>query len=460
MATFIVIVVYVILLLIVYGDDVCREGYTPFAPQRPDTRKPESYELERTPSYCDRIVIGFPEAIQDESFRFYDYNAMTNKWIDYSDHDLVYGLFEYDNLDILSVSFNLGKFVDWAENDKDKRLYWNQKAWDQIICDLRARLERAQARAGPDSDYPEWDEIDIIFFGFQETDYPFKTRYLSNALRRSFDDEDYDDDPKAFALEWGTVIEMDGPKIPRMVHRNTYSCIFYKRATVFHSQRREIVVKFPLKQISGPNKAKWWQIHRHIGHGIKKLKNWAKEKLKTKTAVIVGRFRSKIDDEGNEKISKKFITFGNTHLPVDTKNKKDWGVESRIYGMNEIKRRFINRYIGKSREEKVDLMATNSPIVLVGDVNFRVIYGKRESEQLEDYLKSKDDKDIKISQKNNGFWRELMPVAITKPGEIKLSEKRFLPTCKRLTGSWRKQKAKGLLRKLKRQKRKKNLMKY
>ena len=65
-------------------------------------------------------------------------------------------------------------------------------------------------------------------------------------------------------------------------------------------------------------------------------------------------------------------------------------------------------------------------------------------EQLNDYLESRNvgsfnQELFKTSDKNNGFWRELMPLSIE--GQ---SEKRFLPTCKRQTGSWKKQKKMGL----------------
>ena len=61
-------------------------------------------------------------------------------------------------------------------------------------------------------------------------------------------------------------------------------------------------------------------------------------------------------------------------------------------------------------------------------------------EQLIDYLESRDearfDQELFVtSNKNNGFWMELMPLSIEGR-----SKKRFLPTCKRQTGAWKKQK--------------------
>ena len=68
-----------------------------------------------------------------------------------------------------------------------------------------------------------------------------------------------------------------------------------------------------------------------------------------------------------------------------------------------------------------------------------------EGEQLNVYLESRDAKKFdqelfETSKNNNGFWMELMPLSIEGK-----SKKRFLPTCKRQVGSWKRQKDYDLL---------------
>ena len=68
-------------------------------------------------------------------------------------------------------------------------------------------------------------------------------------------------------------------------------------------------------------------------------------------------------------------------------------------------------------------------------------------EQLHHYLETIDagafnQEWFKTSDKNNGFWKELMSLSFEDQG---VSKTRFLPTCKRKTGAWKKQKENGLL---------------
>eukprot|EP01083_Nonionella_stella_P060778 158541_1 len=396
MATF-VSIIGLFVIYVVNGNPFCPHLTYKGQGQRPkNTDDLKTYVGERHPSYCDRVVLGWSKLTPDPSLQVYQYHAITDQYIDESDHDLVYGFFTFNDINILSVSFNLGDFVK-----KDSK---KQRAWDTIICSVKTALQQAEKEG-----QPEWKDIDIFFFGFQETDAPFKYNYLSKALKTYTEHSD--------SHVWKNVFKMLGPG--KFAFRNTACYILYNAFTVFHQEAED--------------KTKPADEYPRVGGLISKINfkqnKAAKELMQTKTGIIIGNFR-KIHYETAEfeheattrlrfrlfrsrkthmvhKYSEQFVAFANAHLPIRT-DQEDYGVEYRDMGMDALEHQFKNVYNAKE-----DAKQSNNLLVLIGDLNYRIVDGV---EQLKTYLDGQKVVD-------GIFWHEL-------------DHRQFQPTCKRVIGSW------------------------
>ena len=124
--------------------DICGDIQSFEYEQRQYTKYPISYVLKeyskygekdgRTMSYCDRHVALTPDGTL-KGFKVYQYGAITNRYIDLSDHDMVFGDLEYHKMRILVVTFNIGDFKD------KKPEYDQQNTWNHIVCSLKRAIE-------------------------------------------------------------------------------------------------------------------------------------------------------------------------------------------------------------------------------------------------------------------------------------------------------------------------------
>eukprot|EP01083_Nonionella_stella_P011702 33227_1 len=381
---------------IVKGDGDCPKLQR-FPFQRPEPKNHRvrpTYNPKRTPSYCDRIVTGCThrgsQSEQDKSFKVHEYQAITNEYIDQSDHDLIYAHFTFDMMSILSVSFNLGDFrKSIAPGVPEKE---QTKAWSSIVCSIQTALKS------------KWKDIDIFFFGFQEADYYFSYEPLKKAFRESFTKDAHSHD----SLHWDYVLREHGSNFAA---KNTIALIYYNKNSVFYT---------PVQPSS--SLLTFEQTHdHHSRRPVKRAVEVVTAKVKqsillTKTAELIGKFaRSDVSDSPNLHI--RYLTFANAHLPIcfNAHGCDGLGVSQRDHAMDKIRNTFETDFVDDADEKEC--------IVLVGDLNYRIMEPNTENEyeQLNKYLE----------QQETPFWQEIEPV-----WNKDKSKRRFLPTCKRIEGSW------------------------
>ena len=86
--------------------------------------------------YCDRVLIG-GSTFDNNLFTPYNYGALTNYYIDFTDHDLVYGTFTYAKMNILSITLNMEGLTKIKSLRKPCPRYQDKRVWDMILCDIK-----------------------------------------------------------------------------------------------------------------------------------------------------------------------------------------------------------------------------------------------------------------------------------------------------------------------------------
>ena len=92
------------------------------------------YSYNRTPSYCDRLLYKGDVKISD-------YNLYSNKLISKSDHNMVYGKFNYNNEKGIIFTWNMGtrhnkEIIRDGIDDIYKNIISNDK-YDYVIFSLQ-----------------------------------------------------------------------------------------------------------------------------------------------------------------------------------------------------------------------------------------------------------------------------------------------------------------------------------
>ena len=249
-------------------------------------------------------------------------------------------------MNILSITLNM-------EGLTHKNMYQDKRVWDMILCDLKRKIAAAKKI--------KWKELDIIFFGLQETDYHFNDEFLESALKKSVA-------LYGARAEWLYVTnKFQNPK-EKLKARHSYSGIFYNSKTIKYSD-------IFTAGLTEPNAMGSFD----VGSSIIKFG------IKSKAAIFIGRFRKRIFGKKARPTIQDNIIFANAHLasPKDTRTNGDFGKAERINGLSIIR---VN--------------AQKYPIVLVGDLNFRII---DRHEQLTDVL---SDRSNIFNEKK--YWRELL----------------------------------------------------
>ena len=103
------------------------------------------------PSYCDRVIYTPKNADFDTLF----YGDVSNKVIANSDHNVVLQLNGYQDLLILSITFNVGGLMDSAE-------FTDRDSWATVVKDIEDVIRRKTRQS------LTLDKVDVIHVGLQE----------------------------------------------------------------------------------------------------------------------------------------------------------------------------------------------------------------------------------------------------------------------------------------------------
>ena len=290
-------------------------------------------------SFCDRMLLGPKSIINDMRlegrFQVAAYDSMSDLYIEYSDHDLVYALFTFDGMNILSVTFNAG---DLAQKTPSRPSWGEKHVWRSIIKTLKSLLAE------------DWSSIDLFFFGLQEMKKTFQDHHQFKELYESLLEGQ-----SHSTAAWTELIQSTHSK-KRLVTESfdIYLYVLFNSDVIEHDKSQHDTISF--------------------GVSANLLGRKGESTLfGTKAAHFVGKFKRRGQSDA------KSLTLSTAHFPIEKWTKKDqtFGNKGRLRALEE-----VQKHYGKGSVDRA-----SDALLLLGDLNFRQLDAQDpNTEQLDTFL--------------------------------------------------------------------------